>query len=176
MIKLNFTPFPSLTTQRLRLRRMELQDEQEVYALRSDERVNLHLDRQPAASIQDARAFIEKINAAIDRNEAAYWAICLKENPRLIGTICYFNFSDATESAELGYELHPFYQHKGIMHEALSVIIPFAFHEVKLKRIIACPTPANVASIRLLERNGFLLEEDVIEPKDEVVKYVLHQK
>ena len=175
MLQRNFNPFPALASQRLRLRRLKPEDVQEIYSLRSNESVNLYLDRQPASSIDDAHMFIEKINANIDNNISLYWAICLKENPRLIGTICYFDFSDTGESAEIGYELHPFYQHKGIMHEALSVVIPFGFQTLELKSIIAVLSADNENSIRLLEKNRFRLEPDGIDPKDNLVKYVRTQ-
>ena len=59
---INFTPFPGLTTERLNLRQMKIQDENEIFALRSDERVQEFLDRPKAKIIDDARKFIEKIN------------------------------------------------------------------------------------------------------------------
>jgi len=176
MLQRNFDPFPALTSQRLRLRRLTSEDVQEIYNLRSNESVNLHLDRKPAQSVDDARIFIEKINAFIDRNEGLYWAICLKENPRLIGTICYFDFSETEESAEIGYELHPFYQHKGIMHEALSVVLPFGFQTLGLKSIIAVLSVKNENSIRLLEKNRFRLEPVGAKPEDNMVKYVRKEK
>ena len=173
MIETNFTPFPYLTSLRLRLRRLEQQDQQEIFNLRSDERVNLHLDRQPAKSLEDARLFIEKINNVVEKNEGVYWAICLKENPKLIGTVCYFDFSSAEESAEIGYELHPFYQGKGIMQEAVSLVIQFGFEVIQLKKITAFPSVDNLQSIKLLERNGFELNEDRSESKGSLIKYVL---
>ncbi len=173
MIECNFTPFPSLTSLRLRLRRLEQQDQQEIFNLRSDEQVNLHLDRQPAKSLDDARLFIEKINSVIEKNVGVYWAICLKENPRLIGTICYFDFSTAEESAEIGYELLPFYQGKGIMQEAVSLVIQFGFEVMRLKKITAFPTSDNLKSIKMLERNGFVLDEDKYERIGSLVRYVL---
>ena len=144
-----------LTSQRLRLRALDLQDEQEIFALRSDDRVNAYLDRHPAQSIEDAREFIRKIQSLTETGESFYWAICVKENPRLIGTICYFNYSKAEATAEIGYELHPFYQGKGIMQEALLLVIQFGFQVMELKSITACPTKENMKSIQLLKRNGF---------------------
>jgi ribosomal-protein-alanine N-acetyltransferase len=54
MIEANFNPFPDMTTQRLRLRAVEPTDQQEIFSLRSDHRVNQYLDRDPAHTIQDA--------------------------------------------------------------------------------------------------------------------------
>jgi len=173
MLPLQLTPFPTLTTQRLRLRRLAQQDKQEIFSLRSDEQVNRHLDRQRANSIEDAEIFIDKINTIIEKNESVYWAVCLKENPRLIGTICYFNLSSESSTAEIGYELHPFYHGKGIMQEAISIVIQYGFEVMQLKKIFACPSEDNLSSIKLLERNGFKLDEDEYEREGSLVRYVL---
>ena len=158
MIEANFNPFPDLTTQRLRLRAVEPADQQEIFSLRSDHRVNQYLDRDPAHTIQDAINFIDRIMNGIEKNEIIYWGICLKENPRLIGTIGLFNISVKSSTAEVGYELHPFYQGKGIMHEAIKSVLKFGFEQMKLSSIIAECSKKNKDSIRLLERLRFRLD------------------
>jgi len=165
-------PYPILTSPRLRLRALEPQDEQEIFVLRSDERVNLHLDRKPAESLDDAREFISKIQSVIAKGEGLYWAICLKENPRLIGTICFFNFSKTDSSAEIGFELHPFYQGKGIMQEALLLVIQFGFQVMEFNLISACPAKENVKSIHLLKRNGF---KETGTDEENMLKFVLER-
>jgi ribosomal-protein-alanine N-acetyltransferase len=134
-----------------------------------------YLDRQAATSIEDAVTFIEKILAIINRNEGCYWAICLKENPRPVGTICYFDFSSDQTAAEIGYELHPFYQHKGIMQEALTTVLHYGFQVLQLKSITAFPSADNVPSIRLLERNGFKREDDGQEREGNLVRFILSE-
>ena len=94
--------FQSLSSKRLILRKPMLDDAKEIFDLRSNEQVNQYLDRQAATSIEDAVTFIEKILAIINRNEGCYWAICLKENPRPVGTICYFDFSSDQTLRKLG--------------------------------------------------------------------------
>jgi len=158
MIEANFNPFPDMTTQRLRLRAVEPTDQQEIFSLRSDHRVNQYLDRDPAHTIQDAINFIDRIINGIEKNEIIYWGICLKENPRLIGTIGLFNISLKSSTAEVGYELHPFYQGKGIMFEAINTVLKFGFEEMKLNSIFAECSKNNKDSIRLLERLGFRLD------------------
>src|SRR3982751_1592761 len=115
----SFTPFPVLTTTRLLLRRLSIDDAPEIFALRSDPIVNKYLERIKARSIEDAVDFIKKINFGIDADQSIYWAISFKGELGLIGTICLWNFSDEENKAEIGYELLPSYHGKGIMHEAL---------------------------------------------------------
>ena len=50
----NFKPFPVLKTERLTLRKLASTDDNEIFALRSNENVNKYLDRKPSKSIDDA--------------------------------------------------------------------------------------------------------------------------
>lgn len=158
MLNINFTPFPNLETERLVLRQLKPEDDNEIFSLRSDERVNKYILRTKAKSIEDAQEFIIKINKAISNNESIYWAIALENNSKLIGTIMYWNISKENLRAEIGYELHPDYQGKGLMQEAFSKVVEFGFDKIGLHSIEALVDPYNFASIKLLERNNFLKE------------------
>lgn len=151
----NFTPFPVLETERLALRQLIISDDNEIFALRSDENVNKFLDRKPGKSIDDAKAFIQTINKNIHRNDSIYWAITLSGNDRLIGTICLFDFSEDNAKAEIGYELLPDFQGKGIMQEAISKVIGFGIHHIGLRSIEAYTHAENHGSTRLLEKFNF---------------------
>jgi ribosomal-protein-alanine N-acetyltransferase len=85
-----------------------------------------------------------------------YWAISSKNSPGLIGTICLWNFNEENKSAEVGYELLPIFQGKGLMQEALSNVIVFGFKTAKFKRIIAYTHSRNDKSIKLLQKAGFI--------------------
>jgi len=156
MDTINFTPFPTLTTERLILRQLKIEDQNEIFALRSDKRVNEFLDRTKADSVEDAINFIYKINTSIRDNEVLYWAITFKENIHLTGTICLWNISKENLTADIGYELLPDHQGKGIMQEAIAKVIDYGFEIIKLKAIDAEFAPGNTKSIKLLEKNGFL--------------------
>jgi len=154
----NFTPFPVLQTERLALRQLRSTDDKEIFALRSNDNVNKYLDRTPSKSIDDAKTFIQTINENIERNDSVYWAITLNGTDKLIGTICLFDFSDDNLKAEIGYELLPDFQGKGIMQEATSKVIDFGFQHVGLNSIEAYTHPGNQRSTRLLEKLNFKRE------------------
>jgi len=160
MDKINFTPFPSLTTERLILRRLSVEDENEIYAIRSDERVNKYLDRQSCTSLDEALKFINKINAGILNNESIYWAVSFKDKKKLIGTICLWNISDDCSKADIGFELFPEYQGKGIMQEAAKAVIEYGFNIMGLKRIEGEVAPGNTKSINLMRKFNFKLKDN----------------
>ena len=163
---LSFNPFPRLTTDRLVLRQLEMKDDHEIFFLRSDQTVNKYLVAPIARSIQDARDFIEKINSAITNNESIYWAISVKNDNKLIGTICIWNIERDESKAEIGYVLDPAHSGKGYMNEALATVIEYGFRQMKLKSLDAVLPPENKKSIVLLERNGFTY---MAEAGDEIV-------
>ena len=155
MIELNFTPFPELSTPRLELRELSLNDAEEIFLLRSDKTVNAFIDRKPAASIDDARQFINLIISNQNNNQSVMWTITLKDDPKLIGTIVCYHIEKENDKAEIGYELLPSYHGQGIMHEALLKVIDFGFKTLGLKIIEADVRTDNLASIKLLDRCGF---------------------
>lgn len=173
-IKMNFTPFPILSTERLVLRQMNSYDKHEIFKLRSDARVLKFIDIKKAETIADAEAFIEKINTGIANNESILWGICLKGSSALIGTICFWNILKEELIAEIGYALLPQSQGKGIMQEAVKKIIEYGFINMKLKSIVADLKSANIKSIKLLERNGFIYTGKLKEEEDMII-YTLNK-
>jgi ribosomal-protein-alanine N-acetyltransferase len=152
-------PFPVLTTERLILRPLVTSDREELMKLRSDEQVNKYLDRPPTITLADADAFIQKIDGVINNKQGIYWVIGLKDEPALIGTICYYNLLHERDMAEIGYELMPNYQGKGLMQGAITEVIRYGFEVMRLKIITALPHPANESSVKLLNKIGFVSDE-----------------
>ncbi len=175
----NLSQFPTLTTERLILRRLGLDDAPEILKLRSDERVNQYLDRPITTTHNEAEDFINKIEAGINKNGWFYWAISLKDDIKLIGTICLWNIDNENATIEIGYELHPDYQGMGLMQQALLKVVEYGFQILEFKTIVAYPNSANERSVRLLEKNNFrrdpVLEDEFYknEPSAKEVIYSL---
>lgn len=167
---------PELRTERLLLRRLSETDDAAIFALRSDERVNKYIDRDPQNHIDQAKAFISKITDGYKTGNLCYWAICTKEDPKLIGTICIWNISADGKSGELGYELHPDHQGKGIMHEATGAVIRFAFDEMGITHLEAFTHKDNARSSHVLLKQGFVLQPDRKDPEsDNLIIFTLEK-
>ena len=164
MIETDFTPFPEIKTQRLLLRKLENEDRQEMFFLRSDENVLQYIGKEPIVSIEEAEEFIKRMNNLLLENEAIMWGITLMENPgKVIGTICYWNFKKEHDRVELGYTLHPAFWRRGIMKEAIEAVIEYGFLKMKLHSIEALINPDNIASAAVLESTGFVKEGHIKE-------------
>ncbi len=161
MISLNFIPFPVLYTERLILRAATLHDAEALSCIRSDARVNQYLERNSQMTIEEAEKRILKLAAFTQQNESIEWTLQFKDNSEMLGSICYWNIVPEKDSAEIGYEMHPDYYGKGIMHEAMQKVIEYGFSVMKLKTIEALPVKENKKSIQLLERNHFVRDYDI---------------
>ena len=159
MHRINFNPFPYLTTERFILRRLTLSGDNEIFLPRSDKEINRSLDRPIAKTIDDARQFINKINESIPKNELIYWAIVFNNQPNLIGTICLWNISDKGTKAEIGFELLPEFHRKGIMQEVLPLIIDYGLETMGINFIDGEVDPKNLRSIKLMEKYGFICQK-----------------
>jgi [ribosomal protein S5]-alanine N-acetyltransferase len=170
MLKINFDPFPNLKTERLELRRLKMEDENEIFAIRSDKRMSEYLDRPLYEKIDEARKFINYINNGIAGSEWIYWAVTLKGDPKLIGTICLWQINMKFEKAEIGFELLPDYQGRGLMLEAATKVVEYGFEKMNLGSIEGEVDPKNIKSIKLMEKLNFERIYEIREGDPDAVK------
>ena len=75
---------------------------------------------------------------------------------RLVGGITLSNIRRrAAQFVNLGYWMGQPFAGKGLMTEAVGLVVPFCFDTLGLHRIHAAFLPDNMASRRVLEKNGF---------------------
>lgn len=159
MLHLNFSPFPILETARLRLRQIEMSDAENIYNHRLKEKVNTHLENFPHKSIEETKAFIERIQQAVAENNTILWVINEKGNNTFLGTVCFWNVDKETHKAETGYTLEPEFHNRGYITEALAKIIEYGFNTMELKTIEAYTSKHNIGSIKVLTKNNFFIDE-----------------
>lgn len=155
--------FTSIETNRLLLRKLMHHDWKMISYLRSDALVNQYVKRPSAKTKDEALAFIARINNGIKDGNTFYWAITERDNGSMLGSICLWNFSEDRRVAEVGYDLSPKFQNKGIMSEALKSILDFASQTLKLDLLEAYTHRDNESSKILLERNSFTLVEGKVD-------------
>lgn len=158
VLELDFTSFPIIETERLILRRIGMDDANDLFLLRSNEEAVKYLDRPMHSSINETRELIKKIEDNIQQNKAIAWGISLKSKIQLIGTIGYHRIENEHYRAEIGYMIHPDYWRTGLTSEAIKPVINFGFNQMNLHSIEANVNPGNIASIKLLEKHKFTKE------------------
>lgn len=163
MLKINFSPFPTLLSDRLRLRRITADDVYEVFALRSDPETMKYIPRPLAKTKLDAMDHITMVNKGVADNNSINWAITLKEDNKLIGMICLIRMQPENYRTEIGYILHPAFHGMGIMHEAVGTLINYAFNILGFHSLEAVIDPENKASEQVLLKHNFVKEAHYIE-------------
>jgi [ribosomal protein S5]-alanine N-acetyltransferase len=77
----------------------------------------------------------------------------------LVGGLTLANIRrGCAQAASLGYWMGAAYARKGLMTAAVSSVLPFAFGTLRLHRVEAACIPTNLASVRLLQKTGFVRE------------------
>jgi ribosomal-protein-alanine N-acetyltransferase len=163
MLTFNFFPFPILTSSRLRFRRLDDTDANEIYALRSNPETMKYIPRPLVKNHEDALAHIKLINEKIDENIDINWAVTEKDNDKCIGIMGFYRTQPENYRTELGYMILPEYQNKGYVSEAVATLLNYAFNTLNFHSIEAVIDPNNRASERVLQKNGFVKEAHLIE-------------
>jgi [ribosomal protein S5]-alanine N-acetyltransferase len=154
-----FFPFPQLETERLILRRVRVEDIDEIFVLRADPVTNKNSLRPLITKKEQAMEFIQKIENLVINKEGISWVICEKNgNDKVIGNIGIWRLMKEHYRGEIGYILCHEFHGKGMMSEAMRAVIDYGFNQLKLHSIEARVSPRNQPSITLLERNNFIRE------------------
>ncbi len=142
-----------------------LNDASTLYKLRNNSQVLQYIERKPLNDEYEAVVQVDKLIRNTQSGEIVYWIICSADSNELLGTICLWNFQDIDRSAEIGYELFPKFHGKGIMSEAMEAVINYAYDEVHVQIIEAFTHKENSPSRRMLEKHGFIRQEDRTDDK-----------
>jgi RimJ/RimL family protein N-acetyltransferase len=146
-----------LTTERLIIRDMSLQDEQAFVDITQNEKYQRFYseeDSSPEKARQLTRLFVEQIKETPRKNYQL--AIELKTTGQFIGTICLR--IEANNEASMGCGLAREFHGQGLIQEAGSAMSNFAFSRLKVERVYAETMAENRAAIRLCQQLGMTLE------------------
>jgi len=106
----------------------------------------------------EAEIQVERVMGFFASRVALRWTITRPAEDRLLGHVSLFNFSEQSGRADIGYGLARPHWGQGLMHEALTAVVDYAFGPLELRRLEADVDPANAASLRALDRLGFSRE------------------
>lgn len=147
-------PAPMLTTARLVLRQLRVDDAAALFPVLSDPAVMHWWSSGPQQSVAETEAYLENNAAEGDGHQC--WAITAQGDDSALGWVILMDGKPGV--AEIGYILRHDRWGAGIAHEAVARVIDHGFGEMDLRRIFADTDPENDGSIALLERLGFVRE------------------
>ncbi|MBO4916222.1 MAG: GNAT family N-acetyltransferase [Oscillospiraceae bacterium] len=130
------------------------------------ERLNLHIasreemERFIAAQSDEVmiKAYREMLQGCLDHPEQwawyAIWMIETKDGTH-VGDLCFKGLGD-DGSVEIGYGISDEYQRRGYATEAVSAAVRWAQEQTGVERVEAEAEADNLASLRVLEKCGFV--------------------
>ncbi|MFL1501749.1 GNAT family N-acetyltransferase [Pseudomonas sp. O64] len=149
--------FPTLATQRLRLRELRATDAPALFAIHGDTANMRWFGADPMIDLAQAHALIDTFAQwRTQPNPGTRWGI--ERAGELIGSCGLFKWNRSWNSCALSCELAPAARSQGLMSEALRSMLDWGFTHMQLHRIEAWVHPHNTASLALLQRLGFKAE------------------
>lgn len=150
-----------IETERLLLRKITLDDKEEMFRLYSNSDVQKYTGEPLVESIEEMERAIRIRIKDYEKYGYGRWAAFLKNGMQFVGWAGLAYLPEFDE-IDLGYRFLPEYWGLGIATEASHAILKYGFDQLKLKRIIAIAMKENEASIRVMEKVG--MEFDKLAP------------
>lgn len=147
---------PTLETERLILRPVVIDDADDMFLYAKTYQVTRMTRFKPHQSVEDSKKVIEHV--FLSRPEKGWpeaFAITLKNNGRMIGTCDFWPISASEGVYEMGYALNPRFWGLGLMTEAASAVLQFAFESYKVRRMELKHLQSNPASGAVAKKLGF---------------------
>jgi [ribosomal protein S5]-alanine N-acetyltransferase len=145
-----------LALERSVVRSWEIGDAASLVAHANNHKIAINLrDRFPHPyTVHDARTFIRAMRKADPETVFA-----IQVEGAAVGSIGFLLQQDVDRmSSEIGYWLGEPFWGRGIVTEALAAVTSYAIERHGLTRLFAVPFAANLASCRVLEKAGYVLE------------------
>lgn len=140
------------TTDRLTLREFEVEDAAALFRLRADPEVNRHTG-EPLAP--DVESVARDILAYPDYRQHGFgrWACALRTTGEVIG-FCGLKYLPELDEVDLGYRFVPEHWGRGYATESGRAALEVGA-ELGLREVTAYVLPANLGSVRVLDKLGF---------------------
>lgn len=164
-----------LETNRFILRKVELEDTQNIYGILSDEDVVLNLNMDIHKSIEDTYKLLNEYFEGLEKNTKFPYAIIDKITNEFIGVFLIKLDLYDEDCFEFTIYLDKRYWGKGIYTEVLPYMIKVAFEDIQTGNFRGFVMERNIASSKVIEKCGFKLEKIFEVPglEENIISYLM---
>ena len=153
-----FSEIPVLEDERILLRKVVDSDAQALESLVRNDRIYRYL---PTFLFEkqylDMHRMIAELYGDLYLNkESLILGICLKDKDELCGLAEFYGFKDYIHKISIGYRLLEEYWGQGIASRTVALMIDYLYSSTEIEIITASTMVENMASRRVLEKNGFI--------------------
>jgi [ribosomal protein S5]-alanine N-acetyltransferase len=160
-----------LQTRRQLLRESTPDDAPAMFAMQADPAVRRYVPDPPFASIAEAHAFLAAYQDVYRSEGMGRWSAVDVETGEVLGW-CGLRRQPGGE-IDLGYRYRRTAWGRGLATEAAAACVELAFGALALEVLVARTHPDNRASVRVLEKLGFCLEEVATQGQYSELRYRL---
>jgi ribosomal-protein-alanine N-acetyltransferase len=149
----------ALTTERLLLRPIAMQDHSELYAHWTSPEVRQYLFDGAILSADDVTQVIEGSVRGFAESSSTLWLVKAMDGSRFVGVAGLRPLDDV--GVELYYSLAPEAWGRGYATEAARAVMHYALNDLGLHEVLAEVDAANAASVAVVERLGMIAYDAV---------------
>jgi RimJ/RimL family protein N-acetyltransferase len=162
-------------TKRLLLRRLVLDDLDQLFALYRDPEIRRYFP-EGVLNYEDTKEELEWfLNGHPKHPELGLWATIHKETGKFIGRCGLLPWTiEGQSEVEIAYLLDKAFWKQGLATEAAAGILHYGFEQLNLSRLICMIDPENVASQRVAERIGMAFEKQVDEYEGDKLPFFIY--
>ena len=155
-------PDAPIETERLLLRPFRESDAEAFFKCCQNPNIGNNAGWKPHGSLEESQEILRSVFIS----QSGIWAITLKEDGRLIGSVGIIPDPkrENPQARMLGYWLDESHWGKGYMTEAVQSVLDYGFNTLQLSLITANCYPHNERSQQVLKRHSFILKALSIRP------------
>ncbi len=153
-----FSNMPTFETARFVLRPISIDDTDDMFEYAKDSELTRYLTWSPHPDKAYTFDYLCYLQGRYKTGDFYDWAVVCKDSGKMIGTCGFTRFDYPNNSAELGYVINPAYHGQGIATEVLARVLKYGFENLALNRLECRFIPENIASRRVMEKNGMSFE------------------
>jgi RimJ/RimL family protein N-acetyltransferase len=155
-----------IRTPRLLLRPLTAADADDLLVYQSDPDVCRYIPYEPRTRAEIATRLADptRNRSVLDEaGQALLVGVEMRDGGRVIGDLTLAWISAEHRSGELGWVLDPAHQGRGYATEAVAALLPLAFDDLGLHRVVARIDARNTASAGVARRLGMRREAHLVE-------------
>jgi len=158
---------PILETERLQLRWMTLDDTPMMFAVWNDPAFMQFVGDRGIRTLEEAEVSMQQgpVHLYAEYGYGPFRVICRDDGADM--GVCGLYRRDGLDEPDIGFAFLPEFRGKGFGYEASVAVLDHARDVLKLPRVTAIVSPANDASIALLEKLGMSYDKAMRLPGDD---------
>lgn len=150
-----------IETERLKLRKLNIQDFDNLCTILQDEKVMYAYEG--GFDKEQVRQWLDRQLIRYKENGIGLYAVILKDSGEFIGQ-CGLTMQDYKEAKvmEIGYLFRKTFWHKGYATEAAIACREYAFNTLNVTELFSIIRDTNIASQKVAIRNGMVLIDEFV--------------